>query len=135
MKLEEDSRLREGQDKISDLAAAKEHTHPLAAFYDRLNVSVRTLDRLIAVLLVLIVSLVLWGASSSKGLRIDFDSQGGSPVPEQYVAYEDLLREPEPPTREGFTFKAWSTDREGERIWDFAHTRVQDEITLYAIWK
>ena len=65
--------------------------------------------------------------------RVTFDSNGGSKVPEQIVIYGDKLIEPNPPTKEGFIFDGWYTDKELMTAYDF------DEIflisfTLYAKW-
>lgn len=61
---------------------------------------------------------------------IIFDSAGGSFVPAQTVEDGETGTQPEPPTREGYTFKGWLLDGQS---YDFS-TPVTGDITLTADW-
>lgn len=62
---------------------------------------------------------------------VSFDSNGGSGVQSQQVAYEDAASQPDNPTLEGHTFQGWTLDGDP---YDFA-TPVTSNITLKALWK
>lgn len=62
---------------------------------------------------------------------VSFDSNGGSGVQSQQVAYEDAASQPDNPTLEGHTFQGWTIDGDP---YDFA-TPVTSNITLKALWK
>ena len=67
---------------------------------------------------------------------VTFDSQGGSAVESQRIAWGNPISAPESPTRGDDIFKGWykSTDDDAE-LWNFATDRVNDNITLYAFWQ
>lgn len=62
---------------------------------------------------------------------VSFDSNGGSGVQSQQVAYEDAASQPDNPTLEGHTFQGWTLDGDP---YDFT-TPVTSNITLKALWK
>lgn len=66
---------------------------------------------------------------------VSFSVAGGSPVPRVTgVISGSLISEPEPPTRDGWTFAGWyHTDARIEK-WDFNTDRVTANTTLYAKW-
>ena len=64
---------------------------------------------------------------------VTFDSEGGSPVPEQKVKENETAVEPEDPTREGYTFEGWYLDEDCTIPFDFA-TPIMSDIMLYAKW-
>ena len=61
---------------------------------------------------------------------VTFDSNGGSPVPDQTVTAGDKATEPEDPTRDGYDFAGWYLC---EVKYDF-DTPVTEDITLVARW-
>lgn len=61
---------------------------------------------------------------------VSFDSNGGSGVQSQQVAYEDAASQPDNPTLEGHTFQGWTLDGDP---YDFT-TPVTSNITLKALW-
>ena len=90
------------------------------------------------------------GSSSDKGeyeeyngedaVTVRFDSQGGSTVERQRIKNGTEAFEPDDPTREGYTFYGWYTDKEctdGNKF-DFDAPITLEEgkksITLYAKW-
>lgn len=66
---------------------------------------------------------------------VAFDSQEGSLVPDQTVAYGDKIQEPAVPTRDGYTFDGWYADAGYANRWDFATgTMPNAGFILYAKW-
>lgn len=62
-----------------------------------------------------------------------FDSQGGSAVKAQSIAYLGTATEPEAPTRAGYKFRGWYTDTTFRTEYDFS-TPVTEDTTVYARW-
>ncbi|WP_041138826.1 InlB B-repeat-containing protein [Beduini massiliensis] len=64
-----------------------------------------------------------------------FESNGGTAItPLSDVAFGTLLSQPTLPTREGYTFAGWYTDKQLTKPWDFAADKVTADTTLYAKW-
>ncbi|MCM3174874.1 InlB B-repeat-containing protein [Paenibacillus sp. MER 99-2] len=64
--------------------------------------------------------------------QITFDTDEGTTIAPQTVAYGDLLSRPTDPERTGYTFAGWFTD--SGQPFDFATTTVVADMTLYAKW-
>ena len=79
--------------------------------------------------LALIIVVTLSGCNTAK--RVTFQSNGGSEVEAQQVS-GGYATEPEAPTRRGYDFVGW--DYRGQ-LFDFASTRVTENITLVARWR
>ncbi|MFF2179474.1 InlB B-repeat-containing protein [Lysinibacillus sp. NPDC058147] len=65
---------------------------------------------------------------------VTFDSDGGSKVPSQTVAYKALVKVPSKPTKEGYIFIGWYKNKDFTKAWDFAKDVVTEDLTLYARW-
>jgi uncharacterized repeat protein (TIGR02543 family) len=65
---------------------------------------------------------------------VSFDAHGGSAVSSQSVAKGGKAVKPASPTRGGYTFAGWSSDKTGSKLYDF-NTAVNANLTLYAQWK
>ena len=66
---------------------------------------------------------------------VTFDSQSGSAVPNQSVAYGDKIPQPPAPTRSGYTLAGWFTDPSFATQWNFSvDTMPNAGMTLYARW-
>lgn len=80
----------------------------------------------------------LYTKSTSIGISsrhtISFDTNGGSEVAYKRVTRNSVLEEPEAPTKEGFIFKGWYTDKELKTAYDFT-AKVTSNFTLYAAWE
>jgi uncharacterized repeat protein (TIGR02543 family) len=71
-----------------------------------------------------------WGDAAT----INFNSNGGSSVSSQSVAYGGIATEPTPPpTKAGHTFAGWYSDSGLNTAYDFA-TPVTADMTLHAKW-
>ncbi|OZG63961.1 methyltransferase [Bifidobacterium hapali] len=68
--------------------------------------------------------------------KVTFDSNGGSAVAPTSVADDGTshVTKPADPTREGFAFAGWTTDRDGKQPYGF-DVAVTGDLTLYAQWK
>ena len=103
--------------------------------YKNVKISVKTLDFVIVGGILAMIVLVLFGIANN-GYTVSFDSRGGSDVQAQTdLMYGDHVAEPEPPTREGYTFAGWYHDESCQYPFDFESTIVDASTTLYASWK
>ena len=82
--------------------------------------------------------------SEAPSYTVKFDSMGGSRVKSiKNLRYGEGIEEPEPPARDGYTFKRWYEDEECEAVFIFkdetnangGYARITDDITLYAKWE
>jgi uncharacterized repeat protein (TIGR02543 family) len=80
--------------------------------------------------------------SSSNDVRVivgtdcivTFVANGGSETPEQHVQYRERIKEPEAPTREGYSFNGWYSDLDRTQLWNFETDTVKGNMKLYAGW-
>ena len=77
----------------------------------------------------------------SETFTVTFDNCGiGGKSPDSisnikaYTSINSALK-PENPTASGFLFCGWSSDINGENIWDFDNDKITKNITLYAVWE
>lgn len=70
-------------------------------------------------------------------VTVNFDSNQGTAVDSQLVAVGDKVAKPADPTKKGYTFSGWFTDKDCTKTYDFdaAVDNTQPEFTLYAGWK
>ena len=102
--------------------------------YEHVKISVKALDTIIVLCLVVIVVLVALDLRN-PGFTITFDSKGGTDVPAHNQMYGELLEAPEPPTREGYTFTGWYKDHACYIAWDLEEDTITGDMTLYAGWE
>ncbi|MBQ1482496.1 MAG: InlB B-repeat-containing protein [Erysipelotrichaceae bacterium] len=69
---------------------------------------------------------------NNRGFVIEFDSQGGTPIPSQKLMYGDLI-EIEEPSREGYHFDGLSRHASCEDRFDM-QTPIDGSMKLYACW-
>jgi len=111
----------------------KEPQSSFRGLYKNVNISVKTLDKVIVGGIVLMILLIIFGIANN-GYTVTFDSKGGTDVASQDCMYADLVAEPEPPTREGYEFSGWYFDENCQYLWDFETQQVGGDMTLYAGW-
>lgn len=79
------------------------------------------------------------GAQAPKVLKVTvtFDSNQGTAVDSQLVAVGDKVVKPADPTKKGYSFSGWFTNKDCTRAYDFdaAVDDAKPEFTLYAGWK
>ena len=107
---------------------------PMRGLYRNVKISVKTLDKIIIGGIIVLVVLILYGVANN-GYTVTFDSRGGTDVPSQELMYGDLVEEPDPPTREGYTFAGWYSDENCRYQWDMDTNEVSQSMTLYADWE
>lgn len=75
----------------------------------------------------------LYAGWKAAKLDVIFDSQGGSPVSTITVDNGATVSKPSDPTRNGYTFVDWFTEKDGKTRYDF-DLAVTKPRTLYAHW-
>lgn len=65
---------------------------------------------------------------------VQFDTNGGSKVASRKVTKKTVLTAPAAPTKDGFVFTGWYTDKECTTEYDFSQ-KVTKGFTLYAGWE
>lgn len=73
------------------------------------------------------------GGSYTASYTIKFETNGGSSVKNQTVVKNNKVSSPVNPTREGYVFDGWYTDKGLTKKYDF-DTKVTGSLTLYAKW-
>ena len=122
-------------DEIQKTSRSEEKELPqLRGLYKNVNVSVKSLNRIIIVCVLLIMAFVAINLRN-PGLTVTFNSLGGSDVASQEQMYGELLALPESPTREGYVFTGWYKDYACFELWDADTDTIQSDMTLYAGWQ
>lgn len=111
----------------------KEPQSSFRGLYRHVKISVKTLDKVIIGGILAMVLILTYGIANN-GYTVTFDSNGGTDVPAQELMYGDLVEEPEPPTREGYTFGGWFRDENCLYPWNMEENLVAEPMTLYALW-
>lgn len=122
------------EEKLANSNPEQEQVPKFRGLYRYVNISVKALDRIIIACIAVIVILVALELRD-PGFTIAFDSRGGSDVAAQKQMYGELLAEPEPPAREGYTFTGWYTDTACYELWDTQNRTIETDMTLYAGWE
>ena len=112
----------------------KEQVPKFRGLYRYVKISVKTLDKIIIGLIVLILIVVAL-EMRNPGFTVTFDSKGGTDVPAQNQMYGELLEVPEPPTREGYEFTGWYVDQSCDILWNLEERTIETDMTLYAGWE
>ena len=78
---------------------------------------------------------------ATQTYTVTYDANGGeftggaSTFEQADIAGNSTLTAPASPTRTGWTFSGWATDKSGSEMWNFASDTVTGDITLYAVWQ
>ena len=73
------------------------------------------------------------GGSGTTRYTVSFDTNGGNKISSERVKRNGTLTEPTTPTKDGFDFAGWYTDKELKTKYDFS-AKVTKSMTLYAAW-
>ncbi len=73
------------------------------------------------------------GSSAPTTYTVKFETNGGSEIDSVKITKNNTVSEPTEPTKDGYTFDGWYTDKELTKAYDF-DTKVTKAITLYAKW-
>ena len=115
--------------------AQEEQVPQFRGLYRNVKISVKALDCIILACIAVIIIFTVIGLQN-PGFAVTFDSQGGTDVPfVDGIPYEELVPEPEPPTREGYEFTGWYTEPGCVTEWDMENDHVYQDFTLYAGWE
>ncbi len=104
--------------------------------YGSKDVPIKILDKLIIGIVVLIVIFVFVFATNG-GFYVQFETAGGTQITSEKLGYGAYVTEPIEPTKPGYTFVQWVTseDESIATVWNFSEHKVEEDMTLYAIWK
>ena len=112
----------------------EEQVPKFRGLYRYVNISVKQLDMIIG-LCILVILIVVAIELMDPGFTVSFNSLGGTDVAPQEQMYGDLIEEPIPPTREGYTFTGWYRDSACFVPWDVEKDTIETDTTLYAGWE
>ena len=122
------------EDNRKTLANQEEQLPKFRGLYRNVNISVKALDYIITVC-ILVILLVVALELRNPGFTVTFDSRGGTDVPAVSQMYGELLEEPTPPSREGYIFQGWYKDSSCYEQWDVSSDTIQSDMILYAGWQ
>ena len=71
--------------------------------------------------------------TGTTSYTVKFETNGGSAIADKTVDKGDKITKPASPTKEGYTFAGWYSDKELTQEYDFGKD-VTGNITLYAKW-
>ena len=107
-----------------EITGCKRGTTPDAMYFDNGTVSGGRFDG----------EVTKWDGTIIGGtFAVTFDTKGGNNVPVENVLNGQKADKPADPTREGYTFDGWYTEKGYTNPYDFA-TPVTNALTLYAKW-
>lgn len=78
--------------------------------------------------------MTLYAKWSLVTYTITFNTNGGTPVETENVAYNEMVEQPENPTREGYRFIGWYKGLLGVTLYDF-NEAIDQDMTLKAKWE
>lgn len=73
------------------------------------------------------------GGGGTTRYTVKFNTDGGTVISSQRVIKNQSMTEPPIPTKDGYVFEGWYTDKECTKKYDFS-TKVTESFTLYAKW-
>ncbi len=73
------------------------------------------------------------GGGGTTRYTVSFETNGGSKVSSKTVTRNTAVSEPTAPTKDGYTFDGWYSDKELTTAYDFS-AKVTKSFTLYAKW-
>lgn len=79
-------------------------------------------------------NVTLYAKWEANKVKVTFNANGGSTVTAQQVGYGSKAKAPTAPTRRGYDFEGWYSDKGLTKAYDFK-TAVKSNITLYAKWQ
>ncbi|MEO2256334.1 InlB B-repeat-containing protein [Paenibacillus amylolyticus] len=78
--------------------------------------------------------ITLYAKWTVNSYTVNFETNGGSVVPDQTVTYGELAAAPDDPTKAGHTFAGWYTEPEWSTPFDLNTRSIVQDTTLYAKW-
>ena len=74
-----------------------------------------------------------WTENKPETFTVSFETNGGSAVEKQTVEKGKTAANPTAPTRKGYSFSGWYSDKDLKTAYDFT-SAVSADLTLYAKW-
>lgn len=104
--------------------------------YGKGDVSIKILDGMIGVFIVVIIVLIVAFALNG-GYHVTFETDGGSEVAGQKLDYGEHIQVPDDPIKPGYRFVHWVTSQDEylAEVWDFSENKIEEDTTLYAVWE
>ena len=123
------------EDKNLNKNKGEDNNSPLKlrGLYSKINISVKTLDYIIAGLALAIVLCIVIGLTTNNGFTVNFNTMGGTYIESQKHDYGDYI-EVEKPTRQGYRFDHWALDEACSISANLETMIVDSDFTLYACW-
>lgn len=100
--------------------------------YRGTKVSIKVLDKVIVILLILLVGVVIYLASTGH-YTIQFETNGGESIPAYQCKYDEYIQV-NTPSKTGYTFAGWFEDSDLTKPFDVKTITVKASGTLYASW-
>ena len=107
---------------------------PNGGLYSKINMSVRTANILVAVVLVLLVGAGVF-VIRHNGFTVSFETDGGSAVENVKVMHSELIVQNAVPVKDGWVFTVSYSDPACTQKWDLEKDTVTGSMTLYAGWQ
>ena len=101
--------------------------------YAKVRMSVRTANILVAILALVLVGALIF-VISHNGFTVNFETNGGTEVASVRVLHGETVAQSQVPTREGYEFTGWYTDRACTSPWSMDSDTVTGSLTLYGGW-
>ncbi|MEF9921000.1 MAG: InlB B-repeat-containing protein [Erysipelotrichaceae bacterium] len=101
--------------------------------YRGVKASVKTLNRIIVVLMILLVCVVLY-LSKTGSYSATFDTFGGDKIESNHYQYGDKIQV-EKPSKTGYIFAGWYQDPDLNKKWNLKKDIIKESVTLYAKWR
>ena len=79
-------------------------------------------------------NLTLYAKWETNSYKVSFQSNGGTAVKAQAVKYGAKAAKPGDPSRAGYAFRGWFSDKGLTKTYDFS-SAVKGDLTLYAKWQ
>lgn len=126
--------VTEGKEKAENPIAKKRWIGK--GIYGKGDVPIKILDGMIGVFVVVIVILIVVFALNG-GYYVTFETDGGSEVAQQKLSYGEYAQVPENPVKPGYEFVHWVTSKDEylAEVWDFSENKIEENLTLYAVWE
>lgn len=67
--------------------------------------------------------------------NVIFNTLGGNYIPDQSIEEGQKVLMPTEPSKEGYTFTGWYSDKECSQLWDFNASTINADTVLYAGWQ
>ena len=109
-------------------SAVKSPPHRTGGLYAKINISVKTANKMVLSLIALLIMTTAFMIHHS-GFTVTFDTDGGSYIEPLRGMYDDTVSVPDP-VKEGYTFTGWYTTRDHAEKWDINTDTLTSSITL-----